>query len=170
MKLLADSDVDAWWRTFEVNVKGPYLTCRAFLPLLLANQDGLKTIVNVSSVGAHVVVPTLSAYQTSKLALVRMSEFIAKENAEQGIICVSIHPGNIITDILGPDGPTEEMKHIFTETVQLPADTIVWMVAGERKDWLNGRYVNVTWNMPELEAQKERIVEKDLLKPKLVYQ
>jgi NAD(P)-dependent dehydrogenase (short-subunit alcohol dehydrogenase family) len=170
VKLLADSNVDTWWRTFDVNVKGPYLTCRAFLPLLLASEGGLKTIVNVSSVGAHVVVPNLSAYQTSKLAVVRMSEFIAKEYADQGIICVSIHPGNIITDILGPDGPPEELKHIFTETPKLPADTIVWMAAGERKEWLNGRYVNVTWDMSELEAMKNDIVEKDLLKPKFVYQ
>jgi NAD(P)-dependent dehydrogenase (short-subunit alcohol dehydrogenase family) len=169
-KLLADSNVDVWWRTFEVNVKGPYLTCHTFLPLLLASEGGLKTIVNVSSVGAHVVMPTLSAYQTSKLALVRMSEFIAKEYAEQGIICVSIHPGNIVTDILGLEGVPDELKHIFAETPELPADTIVWMAAGERKEWLNSRYINVTWDMPELEAGKDNIIKKDLLKPKFIYQ
>lgn len=168
MKLLADTDPDTWWRTFDVNVKGPYLTCHAFIPLLLSSKDGLKTIVNVSSVGAHVVMPNLSAYQTSKLALVRVSEFIAKEYAEQGIICVSIHPGNIVTDILGPDGPSEDLKHIFTESPELPADTIVWIAAGQR-NWLNGRYVNVTWDCPQLEAKKEDIVARDLLKPKFVY-
>jgi NAD(P)-dependent dehydrogenase (short-subunit alcohol dehydrogenase family) len=50
---IAESDIDAWWTTYEVNVKGVYLCSRAFLPLML--KRGLKTIVNVSSIGANVV-------------------------------------------------------------------------------------------------------------------
>lgn len=112
--------------------------------------------------------PTVSAYQTSKLATVRLTEFIAKEYAEEGITAFSIHPGNVATDILGPDGPGE-LAYLFTETVNLPADTIVWLVKEERK-WLNGRYVNVTWDMEEIEGKAEEIVEKDLLKVKFVYE
>lgn len=60
MAPLADTDPEVWWQTFDVNVKGPYLTCHAFIPLLLKCPDGLKTIINVASVGAHVVTPNLS--------------------------------------------------------------------------------------------------------------
>jgi NADP-dependent 3-hydroxy acid dehydrogenase YdfG len=52
-KPIANSDIDAWWTTYEVNVKGVYLCSRAFLPLML--KGDLKTIVNVSSIGANVV-------------------------------------------------------------------------------------------------------------------
>jgi NAD(P)-dependent dehydrogenase (short-subunit alcohol dehydrogenase family) len=166
MKKLGDSDPDIWWQTFNVNLRGPYLTVWAFLPLLLKSQNGAKTIINVASVGALVVMPSLSAYQTSKLALVRMTEFVAKEYAEEGVVCFSIHPGNVMTDILGPEGVDESLKHIFTETVDLAGDTCVWSIG---KQWLSGRYVNVTWDMEEMEGKKNEIVEKDLLKVKFTY-
>lgn len=167
MSRMGDSDPDLWWSTFDVNTKGPYLTTWAFLPLLLSSANGLKKICNVASVGALVVLPTVSAYQTSKLATVRLTEFIAKEYAEQGITAFSIHPGNVATDILGPEGPGE-LAYVFTETVDLAADSIVWLVKEERK-WLNGRYINVTWDMGEVEGKAGEILEKDLLKVKFVY-
>jgi len=37
----------------------------------------------------------------------------------------------------------------------------------ERRDWLNGRYLAVTWDVDELSAMKEEIVNKDLLKFKM---
>lgn len=171
MAKLTEGDPATWWRTFEINLKGPYYTCRTFIPLLLKTADGLKTIINVASVGGIVVSPTLSDYQTTKTAVIRVSEFIAKEYADQGLICIPIHPGNIITDIIGPDGPPKEIAHVFTETAELAGDTVVWLSGGdgERKPWLNGRYVTVVWDMPELKSMKDFIVEKDLLKQKLVY-
>ena len=75
--MIAESDPDAWWDIWTVNLRGPYLVARAFLPLMLKGGD--KQIMNVSSVGAHVILPTVSAYQTSKLALLRFTEFIAVE-------------------------------------------------------------------------------------------
>jgi NADP-dependent 3-hydroxy acid dehydrogenase YdfG len=54
---IADSDPDEWWRTWQVNTFGAYLIVRATIPLLLKKNDGLKTILNVSSVGAHILMP-----------------------------------------------------------------------------------------------------------------
>lgn len=51
---VVESDVDEWWRTWEVNVKGVYMMDRAFIPLLLRSRDGLKTIVTCSSAGGLV--------------------------------------------------------------------------------------------------------------------
>ncbi len=47
---LAETDVDDWWRTWEVNVKGTYIVSRAALPLVLEGK--LRTILTVSSAGA----------------------------------------------------------------------------------------------------------------------
>ena len=108
--LVADSDPEQWWNTWNVNVRGPYLITRAFLPLLL--QGGDKQIVTVSSVGAHAINAGLSAYQPSKLAVLRFTEFVAAEYGPQGVITFAIHPGNIPTDIVGGvEGIPENLKH-----------------------------------------------------------
>ncbi|KAK5101057.1 hypothetical protein LTS08_004663 [Lithohypha guttulata] len=171
VKPLIDTDPEVWWSTFDVNLKGVYYACRTFIPLLLKSTEGLKTIVNLASVGAVIVSPGGNSYQVSKAAVLRLSEFIAVEYAEQGLICTAINPGNVLTDIFGPGGPPPFLAHVFTEKVELAGDAVVWMTGGgaERKPWISGRYLNVCWDLPELEAMKDRIIEKDLLKPKLVY-
>ncbi|KAI1768775.1 hypothetical protein GGR53DRAFT_477016 [Hypoxylon sp. FL1150] len=82
---LGESSADGWWRHYEVNVKGVFLCSRYFMPLLLESE--LKTNVITSSIGAVVVMPGASAYQTSKLAVVRLAEFITHEYEDKGLIC-----------------------------------------------------------------------------------
>ncbi|TVY41284.1 Short chain dehydrogenase [Lachnellula subtilissima] len=162
-----DSDPDEWWETMTVNVKGPYLVTRAVLPLLLKGGD--KTIVALSSVGAHCVTPGLSAYQGTKLAVLRFMEFVSVEYGAQGVLAFAVHPGNIPTDMIGgPEGVSEELKPIFVETPELSADTIVFLTK-EKREWLGGRYINCTWDMPELMAQEDEIVKGDKLKVRLVF-
>lgn len=163
---IVDSDPEDWWKTWDVNVRGAYLVTRAFLPLMLKGGD--KQIVNVSSVGAHLIGEGMSAYQTSKLALLRFTEFVVAEYGEQGVLAFCIHPGNIPgTDIFGPRGVPDSMKHLFTETTELPADTIVYLTQ-EKRDWLAGRYINCTWDMSEFMAKKDEVVKEDKLKVRLV--
>lgn len=100
--LITDSDPEEWWRVMDVNLRGPYLVIRAMLPLLLKGGD--KTIVNVSSAAAHLTFPTASTYQISKLALLRLSEFVMSEFGSQGVLSYCVHPGNVPTDIFGPGG------------------------------------------------------------------
>lgn len=96
---IVDSDPDEWWKVFQVNLVGPYLITRAFMPLL---QEGSgKTIINVASVGAHLKSPAFSAYQISKLAVVRFTEMIVTEYGNKGILTYTVHPGNILTDTMG---------------------------------------------------------------------
>jgi hypothetical protein len=56
---------------------------------------------------------------------------------------------------------------VFVETTELSADTIVYLTK-ERREWLAGRYINCTWDMPELMAQKDEIIQGDKLKVRLV--
>jgi NAD(P)-dependent dehydrogenase (short-subunit alcohol dehydrogenase family) len=48
MTMIKDSDPETWWRVWEVNVKGPYLVARAFLPLMLKAEGSLKQVVTVA--------------------------------------------------------------------------------------------------------------------------
>lgn len=55
---LAQTDIDDWWLTWEVNLKGTYIVTRAALPLVLKGQ--LKTIVTLTSAGAFISTCVLS--------------------------------------------------------------------------------------------------------------
>ncbi len=155
MVSVEQSRPDSWWQTCKynrtvccrppksdryavnINVKGSYLVMRACLPLLLKGE--LRTVATVASVGAFVVTPALSDYQTSKLAAVRVTEFFAKENADQGVIAFSIHPGNILTDMIGKgEGMDKKLKAVFTETPELCGDSLVYLTK-QRREWISGR-------------------------------
>jgi hypothetical protein len=71
-----------------------------------------------------------------------------------------------MTELVSGSGMPHELEFIFIETVELPGDTVVWLTA-KKREWLGGRYVNVTWDMPQLEEKREAIVEGDRLKVKL---
>jgi hypothetical protein len=55
---------------------------------------------------------------------------------------------------------------VFTDTPELAGDSLLYLTS-EKRDWLAGRYINVTWDLPELMAKKEWIVTENKLKVKL---
>lgn len=63
-------------------------------------------------------------------------------------------------------GMPEAMHQILTDTPELAGDTMVWLTA-ERREWLAGRYVSVTWDAEELLQKKQKIVDGDLLKVRM---
>ncbi|KAI0814221.1 NAD(P)-binding protein [Xylaria sp. FL0064] len=158
-KPITESEPDEWWSTWEVNVKGPYLLNKFFIPLLLKSE--LKTSILTASLGALVTWPGASAYQSTKFAVCRLAEFIATEYGSKGLVCYPLHPGAIKTE-LASNLPKDLHAHLNDE-LALPADTIVWLTQ-EHRPWLNGRLVSVAWDMEELLGKKDTIVKNDLLK------
>ncbi|KAI1213506.1 NAD(P)-binding protein [Annulohypoxylon truncatum] len=153
------SKADEWWTTYEVNVKGVYLCSKYFIPLLL--EGDLKTNVLTTSAGAIAVVPSGSAYQSTKFVVCRLAEFIAAEYKDQGLVCFALHPGGIKTE-LALHMP-QAMHKVLVDEPQLPGHCTVWLTA-QKRAWLSGRYVNSKWDMEELENRKDDIVKQDLLK------
>ncbi|KAF4443333.1 hypothetical protein FACUT_1390 [Fusarium acutatum] len=163
---IVDSDSEGWAWNFAINTKGLYLVLQAFIPLLLS-CEGKKTVVNVSSIGAHCVSPTLSGYQISKLAALRLAEFVTAEYGDKGLLVYSIHPGSVATDMVLQQCPqSPECVSAFADKPELVGDSIVYLTS-EKRDWLAGRYINVTWDLPELIEKKEWIVQGDRLKVKI---
>ncbi|KAF4331795.1 oxidoreductase short chain dehydrogenase reductase family [Fusarium beomiforme] len=158
-KPIIESNPADWWWTWEVTIKGTYLSARYFIPLLL--NSATKIVINLSSVGAQRIVPGASAYQTSKFALCRLNEFIDTEYYEQGLVAISIHPGGVKTE-LALNMP-QAMHGYLNDTAELAAGTIIWL-SRERRDWLSGRYVTVNWDMEELEGKRQEILQGNLLK------
>jgi NAD(P)-dependent dehydrogenase (short-subunit alcohol dehydrogenase family) len=90
-----------WWINFEVNVKGTFLSSKAFLTLLLKMPPSSvsRQIIITTSIGTHIVSPRLSTYNTTKLAICRYTEFIAADYAEQGLNAISLHPSGVTTEL-----------------------------------------------------------------------
>ncbi|CZT18230.1 related to peroxisomal short-chain alcohol dehydrogenase [Ramularia collo-cygni] len=158
-----EENVDSWWRTWEVNIKGPFLLTQSFIPLLLSTASGLKTIINVSSIGAHYSGPG-SAYKLSKLALLRFGEMIAAEHEREGVVCFGIHPGAVPTELAS--NLPENMRHKLQDSPELTGNSLVWL-SKEKRAWLNGRYVSCTWDMEELEKMRAEIEDGNLLKVRM---
>ncbi|RDW58304.1 hypothetical protein BP5796_12234 [Coleophoma crateriformis] len=124
---IVDSVESEYWRTFEVNLRGVYLVTKAYLPLLLG---GLKTVLNVNSVAAHNLRPEASAYGTSKLAVLILTEFLMVEGAPKGLLAYSVHPGAIMTK-LAEAMPQSTFANL-THKPEMVADTIVSLTQKKR--------------------------------------
>lgn len=90
---------EVWDLTFEVNVKGVYLCCRAGIPAMLRSGGG--SIINVASFVAHLGAATPQlAYTASKGAVLSMTREIAATHARQGIRANALCPGPVLTPLL----------------------------------------------------------------------
>jgi NAD(P)-dependent dehydrogenase (short-subunit alcohol dehydrogenase family) len=96
---VVEADEDLWWKTIEVNLKGIFLMCKFFAPLLSRTSDGLATVVNINSVAAHNIRQNASAYGTSKWAVLKFTEFLLVEQSDKGLLAFSIHPGGVMTQL-----------------------------------------------------------------------
>ncbi|EIM87602.1 NAD-P-binding protein [Stereum hirsutum FP-91666 SS1] len=160
---MKDIDVDDWWHTWEVNVRGLFLVTHAFLPIVLKSRD--KTVITVSSVGAHGFEPGASAYQTTKLATLRLTEFMNVDHGDEGLLAYAVHPGMIGTE-MGKRMP-EHLHWLLNDSTELPGDTIAFLTR-ERREWLRSRYISATWDMEELLGREAEIVEEDKLKVRMI--
>ena len=87
-----DTTVGEAQRQFDTNFFGVLRMCRAVLPIMRAQRDGL--IINIGSVAGHVAIPYQSMYSASKFALEALTEVLRIETKPFGIRAVVIDPGD----------------------------------------------------------------------------
>lgn len=100
--------VDEWDRMIDVNIRGVLNGIAAVLPDMKARGSG--HIVNVASIGAHVVVPTAAVYSATKFAVWAISEGLRQENPD--IRVTTISPGVVATE-LGDDISDQSAKQLL---------------------------------------------------------
>ena len=164
---IGESDPEGWWWNWEVNVKGAYHVIRFTLPHLIESAKKYAAqgssgghLIVLSSIGAQFVMPGASDYQTAKHAINRLCEFVQSDHGADGIKCFAIHPGGVSTE-LGLNMPAH-MHEYLIDTPELAAGFAVWLSSG-RADWVAGRYLSATWDVNELAAMRQEIVNDDLL-------
>lgn len=89
---------EEWKRMIDVNIHGVLNGIAAVLPRFIAQRNG--HIVNVASVGAHLVLPTAAVYCGTKYAVWAITEGLRQEHDE--IRSTIISPGVTATE-LGDD-------------------------------------------------------------------
>lgn len=97
---LVDTDDATWNQHMDVNVRGPFMGCRAALELM--KRDGKPgSIVNIASAFGVRVTPGFASYSVSKAALIAMTRVLALECAAQKlpIRVNSVIPGGTETEM-----------------------------------------------------------------------
>ena len=128
------------------------LCCRQILPGMTARKNG--RIINVVSNAGCQALPDMSAYVTSKTALIRFSEQLAVELQPYGVSVFAIHPGSVRTAMV------EEARHkipIIQEildagkavTPDVAADLILFLASGQA-DALSGHFFSVDEDAKEI--------------------
>jgi NAD(P)-dependent dehydrogenase (short-subunit alcohol dehydrogenase family) len=100
---LGEFTVDAWNKSYDVNLRGPVFLLQYALPHLTASP--CAAVINVISVGAFVGSPTLAMYSGAKAALMAFTRAQAKEWAPLGIRVNALAPGTVDTDMVRSNPP-----------------------------------------------------------------
>jgi NAD(P)-dependent dehydrogenase (short-subunit alcohol dehydrogenase family) len=133
-----EADVDDWWRTIEVNVRGVMLMTAAVLPGMIARGRG-RVVDLGSGIGLRAE-PRYSAYSVSKAAALRWIDNVAAAlGPDSPIRVVSVSPGLVRTDM------TETMWDAADDVAfgsTEPVERFVRRFAAGELDHLHGHFVH----------------------------
>jgi 2-dehydro-3-deoxy-L-rhamnonate dehydrogenase (NAD+) len=100
---------DGWEKTFAVNVRGTFNTCRAFVPGM--RERGWGRVINMASMAGKDGNPNMSPYSASKAAVIALTKSLGKELATSGVLANVIAPAVIETPMNAATG-AEALAHI----------------------------------------------------------
>jgi len=160
-------DAEDWWADVEVNLRGPFLCARAFLPSMV--ERGAGRIVNLTSLAGAIPYPFASGYACAKAAVLRLTDSLAAAGKPHGISVFAISPGLVRTRLL------DDLAHSAAGREWLPefADRTDWQspaaaarlvaaLATGVADELSGRFLHASDDLAELVASAPEIAELDL--------
>ncbi|MEU1598950.1 SDR family oxidoreductase [Streptomyces sp. NPDC005708] len=140
------TSVEMWDRAFATNVRSIFLACKFALPHMVAGGGG--AIVNMASVGGLSGGKALTAYGTTKAAVVGLTRYIAAQHGKDGVRCNAIAPGVIRTRQLldaVPDLPQQTLPSIATPRVGEPEDiaNLVVYLASDESAFMTGETLRI---------------------------
>ncbi len=140
------TDLAAWDRTMDVNLRSVFALTRLMLPDLVRRRG---CIVNISSVAGLRPYPGVLAYCVSKAALDQMTRCLALELAPHGVRVNAVNPGVVETDLHRAGGMSETDYAAFLERsvtthplgrAGRPEEVaaLVLFLASTRSGWITG--------------------------------
>jgi NAD(P)-dependent dehydrogenase (short-subunit alcohol dehydrogenase family) len=117
-----DTDEALWNRLFAVNLTGTYLSTRQAVPDMLA--EGFGRIINIASTAGLRGAAYISAYASSKHAVIGLTRSLALEYAARNITVNAVCPGFVDTDIV-----KEAIANIKSKTGRSDSEALAALVA-----------------------------------------
>jgi glucose 1-dehydrogenase len=119
-KPLLETEPEDWDAMMAVNLRGPFLLCRAAVRHMLGQAprgDARGRIVNITSQHGMVGVPGHFAYAVGKGGLVQMTRQVAVEHGRDGVLCNAVAPGKIVTGAPGDlSADDESLAYVRSRT------------------------------------------------------
>jgi len=105
---LGEFTLDAWNKSYDVNLRGPVFLVQYALPHLIASPHA--AVVNVISAGAFLASSAQSMYSGAKSAMMSFTRAQAREWAPHGIRVNALAPGTIDTDMVRNNPPDAQAR------------------------------------------------------------
>lgn len=94
---IVDLATHHWDLMMRVNLRGPFLTCKYVLPVMMRQRRG--SIINITSPHAEEPPgPRIVSYAVTKAGLNRLTQGLAAEMMEYGIAVNALNPGRVKTE------------------------------------------------------------------------
>lgn len=153
--VFSESDLDDAWRSIEVNLRGPMLCAHAALRPMLARAAG--RIVNVVSRAGARPFEAL-AYSVAEAALFRLTDNLAHQTHERGVLTIAVGPGLVRTELSLALDQTTGRRRVAGDWVSAEAVTdLVRRIARGELDALGGRFIHVDDDVDALISRAEEI-------------
>ncbi len=128
-----DGRIDEWSRMIDTNLTGALRVIRAFTADLTASAAEGRTadLVNISSIGAHVVFPTFAVYSATKAAITQLSAALRSELGPRDVRVSNIEPGLTATELsdhIDNAAVTEQIGGMFDAIPALTAEDIADLI------------------------------------------
>ena len=95
-----------WRKVLSIHLDGSFLTTRAALRHMYANNRG-GTVIYMGSAHSHLASPLKSAYVTAKHGLLGLARTLAKEGAKHGVRANVVCPGFVRTPLVDKQIPEQ---------------------------------------------------------------
>ncbi|MFE3545053.1 SDR family oxidoreductase [Nocardia sp. NPDC059177] len=128
-----------WQNMLAINLTGPFLGLTAARDALVAARPA--AVINISSAAGIQGVPGAHGYTASKFGLRGLTKSAALELAPLGVRVNSVHPGGVLTPMLGADADaTLDRGENPLARLGLPAEItpMVVFLASEESSYCNG--------------------------------
>ena len=151
--------VEDWDSVIRIDLDGAFYCCKAVLPAMKAQGDGL--IINISSwAGKHVSIVTGPAYTAAKHAMNAMNESINMEACLYGVRACVVCPGEVATPILDnrpiPVSTEDREKMVQPEDC---GELIKFLAQMPAHVCINDLTISPTWNRGYVGAAKAQMAQ-----------
>jgi NAD(P)-dependent dehydrogenase (short-subunit alcohol dehydrogenase family) len=139
-----DLDFGLWQRIMAVNLNGPMLMCKAFLPLMRGR--GWGRIINMASATVAIASPVSIAYRTSKMGVIGFTRALSATLGDDGITVNVVLPSltrtpmsddlpeAIVNNSLG-----RQVIHRMAEPDDIAGSVLI--LAADQAGWITGQTI-----------------------------